>query len=623
MSGINDTNGNELLTFTTIASTTNFINIRGGTAAGGYPSLRSSGDDTNINLGFLAKGTGAFLFQSSTTRAGNIAVQELVVNGGKYIGLQAPDAIAPTSSITLTLPDNSGGAANNILVTDAGSTTAATLSWKSVTTLGTGIFQPLDSGLTALAAFNTNGIICQTANNTFSGRTVVTNADNSITVTNPGGVAGNITVGLDINSQTTLGTLLTSTLDPTLDYFTAYDASATTNKKVLANTIIKAGKNLLVAGSSNINPASYGASVASLGITAAVNEGNFGDFWKCVGVGTTARFTGFMANGSILGPTNTENPYIGLRHQLRVDCTTADASIAAGDFCGIRTMIPSKDFVACKWDNTLEGRPFTISFMVRSTITGTYCICIQNSATGVISGAYYIATYVVNASDTWEYKTITVTAPPANTGTWDLSVNAAGIVITFVLLSGSDFNAGTAGTWTASVFDYSAATGFNYFPPDLATSGQVNSLSNTANNVAFGNIQVEEGTIATPYNQISADEAAAYFGRYIESSTTEAIDPALGTSPIYSTAVQVGTTTTRAYFPFKYKKFSIPVITVWDDDGTAGSMSFTGTTGTVTDRTVTTVDTTHGFYVQQTAALDYFVTGSYRAVCNITGWNTV
>ena len=55
--------------------------------------------------------------------------------------------------------------------------------------------QPLDAGLTALSVFNTNGIIVQTADNTWAGRTTVAPAA-GITITNPAGLAGDITFAL-------------------------------------------------------------------------------------------------------------------------------------------------------------------------------------------------------------------------------------------------------------------------------------------------------------------------------------------------------------------------------------------------------------------------------------------
>ena len=55
--------------------------------------------------------------------------------------------------------------------------------------------QPLDATLTALAAYNTNGVLTQTAADTFTGRTI-TGTANEVTVTNGNGVSGNPTLSL-------------------------------------------------------------------------------------------------------------------------------------------------------------------------------------------------------------------------------------------------------------------------------------------------------------------------------------------------------------------------------------------------------------------------------------------
>jgi len=61
--------------------------------------------------------------------------------------------------------------------------------------------QPLDSTLTSLAAYNTNGLLAQTAADTFVGR-VLTGTTNQVTVTNGDGVAGNPTLSLPQNIHT-------------------------------------------------------------------------------------------------------------------------------------------------------------------------------------------------------------------------------------------------------------------------------------------------------------------------------------------------------------------------------------------------------------------------------------
>lgn len=65
-------------------------------------------------------------------------------------------------------------------------------------------YQPLDATLTALAAFNTNGILTQTAANTFAGRTI-TAANTNVVITDGNGVSGNPTIAV----SPVMGTLTT------------------------------------------------------------------------------------------------------------------------------------------------------------------------------------------------------------------------------------------------------------------------------------------------------------------------------------------------------------------------------------------------------------------------------
>lgn len=96
------------------------------------------------------------------------------------------------------------------------------------------VVQPLDATLTALAAYNSNGLLTQTAADTFVARTIT--AGIGIAVTNGNGVSGNPTIAVDING-------LTQDLSPDSanDMTMTYDDSAGTNKKVkigdLANVL--------------------------------------------------------------------------------------------------------------------------------------------------------------------------------------------------------------------------------------------------------------------------------------------------------------------------------------------------------------------------------------------------
>lgn len=85
--------------------------------------------------------------------------------------------------------------------------------------------QALDATLTALAAYNSNGLLTQTAADTFTARTVA--AGSGIAVTNGNGVSGNPTIAIDINGLTA------DSAPEQVDYVASYDTSAGTHKKIL------------------------------------------------------------------------------------------------------------------------------------------------------------------------------------------------------------------------------------------------------------------------------------------------------------------------------------------------------------------------------------------------------
>ena len=189
---------------------------------------------------------------------------------------------------------------------------------------------------------------------------------------------------------------------------------------------------------------------------------------------------------------STDVPNNTFQSSLKVDVTTADTSIAAGDYSHIRQSIEGYNV------RDLIGNTFTLSFWVKSPKAGVHCISFANLGAASISDRSYIKEYTISAANTWEYKTITVTGGLITAGTWNWT-NGIGLEVSFVLAAGTTFQT-TADAWQTGNF--------------LATANQVNVMDNTANDFFLTGVQLEPGTVATPFEQRLIGTELALCQRY-------------------------------------------------------------------------------------------------------------
>ena len=170
----------------------------------------------------------------------------------------------------------------------------------------------------------------------------------------------------------------------------------------------------------------------------------------------------------------------GYVNSLGLTVTTPDASIGSADVYQLFQKVEGFN-VADLGFGTANAQTITISFWVRSSITGTYSASLQNNA----FNRGYVATFTVNAANTWEYKTLTVTGDTSGTWTTD---NSIGIQFAIDLGSGSATNI-TAGSWQAVTTSA------------LRTSGSVNWIATNGATFYITGVQLEVGTAATPFER--------------------------------------------------------------------------------------------------------------------------
>lgn len=182
-------------------------------------------------------------------------------------------------------------------------------------------------------------------------------------------------------------------------------------------------------------------------------------------------------------PVNNE-----FQSSLRIAVTTADATVGSGEVSFMQQIIEGYNV------RDLIGKTFTLSFWVRSSKTGVHCIALKNSGLN----RAYVVEYTVISANTWEQKSISVSGGLITTGTWDWT-NGKGLLVVWTLAAGTTFQT-TAGSWQ---------TGDLY-----ATSSQVNCLDTIGNIFAITGVQLEVGSVATPFEHRPYGAELALCQRY-------------------------------------------------------------------------------------------------------------
>jgi len=165
---------------------------------------------------------------------------------------------------------------------------------------------------------------------------------------------------------------------------------------------------------------------------------------------------------------------------------------------------------------SLNAKAVTLSFWVRSSLTGTFGGAVGNASVN----RSYPFTYTISVANTWEQKTVTIAGD--TTGTWATD-NSTGINLFLDLGSGATYQ-GTSGSWAAA--DYRAASGSTQL---VATSGATFYITG---------VQLEKGSTATSFDLRPYGTELALCQRYYWQSATGTYS-AVGSGYASSTTVAV------------------------------------------------------------------------------------
>jgi hypothetical protein len=422
---------------------------------------------------------------------------------GRWLGSSgtAPQWNAPAA---LTKTDDT-----NVTLTLGGSASTALLNAASLTLGWTGTLA-VSRGGTGLSTWTTNGIIyasgtttlAQSANFTFDGNNVGIGTNSPIT---PLQVNGTITA-TSVNTNNTFGF-----------------------------------KNRIINGAMMIDQRNAGASVT----------------FDATNKYVTDRFFGFSNVGTTTSQQSTDAPS-GFINSLLVTQATG-GSVVSSSYLAIQQRIEGFN-VADLGFGTASAKTVTLSFWVRSSITGTFSVAMLNSA----ENRSYVTDYTINSANTWEQKKITVAGDTS--GTW-LTNNGVGISLVWNLGYGSTYTTSTLNSWIGSGA-YGSTTATTSF---ATTSGATFYITG---------VQLEVGSTATSFDYRPYETELVLCQRYYEKSFDQTTKPVQNFGSIqgglctgvYSTSAN----TALATATFAAEKRASPTITTFNPFAAGSGWSESG-----------------------------------------------
>jgi hypothetical protein len=196
-------------------------------------------------------------------------------------------------------------------------------------------------------------------------------------------------------------------------------------------------------------------------------------------------------------------------------------SVAVSDYFGFQQPIEGMNISDLAW-GTADAKTVTLSFWVRSSLTGTFGGSLRNSG----AARSYVFSYTISVADTWEYKTITILGDTS--GTW-LTTNGAGIFVHITLAAGAN-NLGTASSWSGSNL--------------LGPTGQTSIVGTNGATFYITGVQLEAGSVATPFEHRQYGQELALCQRYYQQLN------ASGTRSVFAFGTSVNTTLViGTYYP--------------------------------------------------------------------------
>ena len=272
-------------------------------------------------------------------------------------------------------------------------------------------------------------------------------------------------------------------------------ADAVTAAKLADNAVVTANISDSAVTSGKVNPAGLNLGRRNLIINGAMTIAQRGTSDSSISDNefVVDRYSLRTSNSGWYSAEQSTDAPSDFSNSLKITSLGAN-SPAAGAYIFFSQKIEGFNSAHLKF-GTSSAKTVTLSFHVKSSLTGTFAGSLRNSA----QNRSYPFTFTISSANTYEYKTITIAGDTS--GTWVGSTNGIGLEVIFNLGSGTN-NQGTAGAWASA--GYLSASGVS-----------VKNLVETNGATLFiSGIQLEVGSVATDFEHRSFTEELMLCKRY-------------------------------------------------------------------------------------------------------------